>query len=270
MEIITQVRQALSESYHSELTQLVTYLKQMPTEVSDHWHYFFDWGGAYRLLERIGLSDIDHRFDTSFDDFETCYKIDAAFTPEEREDFGRYLAEVDPVEAPTWSHLSFNRVLPPGTWLLHKGDDHDILKNGFTRGVDDITKLGLTTYLNKNGPGFNFAFPAINGDYNEERYGKHAFMFQSAAVLVTHHGDDEEQAIFWGPSVDPAGIFSIDYNRYEEYSWRITTRRGNLLHAFETLAGAAEWVVANADTYRRSLGIGKAKAKQGAGHNRYG
>ena len=266
MKLLTQVRQLLSESYHPELTQLVTYLKQMPTEVSEHWHYFFDWGGAYGLLERIGLADLDQDFDPSSDDFETCYKIDAAFTPREREDFGQHLAQEDPVEAPTWSQLSFNKILPPGTWLLHKGDNYDILKNGFTRGVDDITKLALTTYRNKTGPGFNFAFPAFNGDYDEEKYGQHAFMFQSAAVLVTHYGDEEEQAIFWGPSVSPADIFSIDYDRHEEYPWRITTRRGNLLHAFETLSGAAEWVVANADAYRRSLGLGKAKARKGAGH----
>ncbi len=262
MNLLGSVRRALFESYHDELGQLVRYFKTKPLDLGNFRYEFLSWDGSEAILERLGVDS----FDPDSGDYELAYAIEGKLTDDEKESFAEFLVHEDAGEAPSWTQMDFRKVLKPGTWLLHKGNNYDILKNGFQLGEDDITKLALTTYRKKHGPGFNFAFPAFSGDYNEEKYGKHAFLFQSAAVLVDHYGDEEEQAIFWGPSVNPANIFSIDYDEYEDRPWKITTRRGNLLHGFETLDAAASWVVKNADTYRRSLGIGKAKARQGAGH----
>jgi hypothetical protein len=152
--------------------------------------------------------------------------------------------------------MTFERLLPRQTWLIHKcSDNGSIRRHGFNKGVADIDRLGLTTWFKddshmKSMGGYNFAFPIYRTRSDLSKYGKHAVMFQSAAVEVWHHGDSEHQAIFWGPAVDRRGIVCIDHDSGQ---WSVSSVEGQLLHQNESLGDAIDWVVKNATTYRKSL-----------------
>jgi len=100
----------------------------------------------------------------------------------------------EPAGAPTWSHMSLERetLLPRNTWLIHfTNEPYSIAKNGFTIGMDDMERLGLTTYFSKEYKslgGYNFAFLAPSREANwaatKRRYGKSAVMFQNSGISL--------------------------------------------------------------------------------------
>ena len=105
-------------------------------------------------------------------------------------------------------------------WLIHFSDDaYDIASEGFCRGVEDITKLGLTTHLGSHEfgtEGYNFAYPAefatrFGFDRHRPRYGKHAVLFRAPYMMFDHLGDREPQAIFWGPSARDITLIDFEY-----------------------------------------------------------
>jgi len=78
--------------------------------------------------------------------------------PGERKQAGKNL-----VKAPTFLHMKFVRLVK-NDWLIHFSDHaNSIHESGFKYGVRDLTKLGITTRLDKHmlqGEGYNFAFLA--------------------------------------------------------------------------------------------------------------
>ena len=101
--------------------------------------------------------------------------------------------------------------LPKGTKLIHLTNNaNDIVKNGFTRGTQDLNDLGMSwgSRSSSTKPGWNYAFP---DDYIEYRFKtldnalkhwhrKEAIEFEAEAILTFHYGDDMYQALFWGPN----------------------------------------------------------------------
>jgi hypothetical protein len=77
--------------------------------------------------------------------------------------------------------------------------NHD-LNNGFGNLINDHRKLGLTKWLGKkhrSNDGYVFAFE-INSKsmWNSfDKYGEFVVIFDSPAILVSHYGDQELQAI---------------------------------------------------------------------------
>lgn len=101
--------------------------------------------------------------------------------------------------------------LPAGTKLVHFTNRADeIVKNGFTRGTQDLNNLGMSwgSRAPETRPGWNYAFPEDYIDYaykSIDKAMKHwnrtqAVRFDADAVVAFHYGDDVYQAIFWGPS----------------------------------------------------------------------
>ena len=100
--------------------------------------------------------------------------------------------------------------LPKGVKLIHLTNHADIIvKDGFTRGTQDLNDLGMSwgSRSATPKPGWNYAFPE---DYIEHAYGtiekamkhwnaKQAVRFEADAVVAFHYGDDVYQALFWGP-----------------------------------------------------------------------
>jgi hypothetical protein len=127
--------------------------------------------------------------------------------------------------------------------------DHasDIAYEGFTRGISDPMRLGLTTHFSdrsKTQPGYVFAFlPNAARRYGWEgrrpKYGKEAVIFRADAIVAYHNSDQEYQAISWGPEAEdiqrvylsddrqpglegnlpPRGGISGEYNDYEDVTY---------------------------------------------------
>jgi 2'-5' RNA ligase/GNAT superfamily N-acetyltransferase len=113
---------------------------------------------------------------------------------------------MDPAECPSFMHMSYEGMVK-NQWLLHKTDNPDsICQSGFTYGMGDLSRLGLTTWFNNDGMdkqegGYNFAFLAQDSKamrYAEDRYGREAVIFRASGVKVYHYGDEETQVIFRG------------------------------------------------------------------------
>jgi len=112
-------------------------------------------------------------------------------------------------EQPSWHYLDYRGTEPRG-WLVHcTNEGGEIAGDGFTFGVSDLSKLGLTTRLSKLDKleaGYNFAYEADVFDrYGWDRsgrcrYGGDIILFRAPYVDTWHYTDEEPQAIFWGPS----------------------------------------------------------------------
>ena len=126
-------------------------------------------------------------------------------------------------------------LLHPGIktgWLVHHTDEgYPIRRHGFTKGVDDVYRLLLTTMVGeyeKHGPGYNFAFEPgdvarFSMDRGRRKYGENTIIFRAPYVHVWHEWDEEPQAIFWGPDAtditlawEDDGCFYIEGSDDEE------------------------------------------------------
>ena len=180
-----------------------------------------------------------------------------------------WLEQHAPEELPSSSYLSTSdkRLLPAQTWLVHFSDDAEtIAEKGFTIGMQDMSKLGLTTrYKNtsseKSGGGYNFAFIA-NSRYakwaaSERKYGKDCVMFQNSGVRAFHYSDEEEQIIFYGKDVDPKMIILLRNNGDNE--WIVTAKNPTRRVDYDSrlyvsdFESCVKWVMAHYQTYRKKL-----------------
>lgn len=172
-----------------------------------------------------------------------------------------YLLRHDPSEAPTWAHASYNRFVPNQTWLIHFSDNAEsIWKEGFKNGVDQIDKLGLTTYggdFNRGPEGYAFAFIANSRDASfaasQGKYGRHAVLFQHGGVSIQHHGDEEEQIVFQGSDVDPRGMVLL----VKEYGDWVVQGRNHRQFFRGDYPTVLKWVAQNHRQYARVLAGGR-------------
>jgi hypothetical protein len=150
-------------------------------------------------------------------------------------------------------------------WLIHfTNNAEEIAREGFTKGVNDITKLGLTTRLSdidKQFGGYNFAY--LLGDYvkysremySGYKYGKEAVLFRASGIKTNHSGDREPQVIFYGNTAkNIIPIKKTNKGEYGEYGI-YDMRDGKLLYENNNLSKVVNWVVKNYDQYRSRLYI---------------
>ena len=225
-KLISTVRKVLAERYVNELSWLADYLRKKPISITDHWYDFvwlydnYDLSNVADLLPKLTPDGSIDEIDRDEVDDEVACQIGDRLDDEQKQAMADRVARDDPSDAPSWVHMSFERVLPRQTWLIHKcSNNGSIRRNGFNKGVADVARLGLTTWYKddssmKSTGGYNFAFPISRHRSDLSKYGQHAVMFQSAAVEVWHHGDDEHQAIFWGPAVDRRSVICVDHDPY--------------------------------------------------------
>jgi hypothetical protein len=163
-------------------------------------------------------------------------------------------------EYPAWSFFDSPRLIK-NQWLIHFTDDADsIASNGFTRGVSEIEKLGLTTSLgefDKKYGGYNFAYRADNFsryaklNWNEYKYGKEAVLFRASGMELWHYSDQEPQVIFYGNTARDIIPITSDYysGNYAVYG----SNSDRPLYQNEDLEKVVYWVIRNFVQYRKEL-----------------
>lgn len=168
---------------------------------------------------------------------------------------------IDDSEYPAWSYFDDNPKLVKNQWLIHFTDDAvDIAREGFKFGVDDMTKLGLTTHLgefDKKYGGYNFAYLIhdfqryAKGNYyrGKYKYGKEAVVFNASGIKVWHYGDEEPQVIFYGNTA--RNIIPITSG--ENYDYAIYGKNGRVLFEHDDLETVVYWLIRNFEQYRKSL-----------------
>jgi gamma-glutamylcyclotransferase (GGCT)/AIG2-like uncharacterized protein YtfP len=170
-----------------------------------------------------------------------------------------YLTRYDPVMAPAYLTLRFERFFRH-EWLVHFTDHGaNIVNEGFTRGVGDMAELALTRMIRdsaKKRPGYVFAFMADDiPRHAAEKYGSQVVLFQGTGVLAHHYGDEEDQAIVWGESA--YNLTLLEKNDYEN-TWYVAGKYGDPVYTSRKTHDAGlneviEWVQNNRDRYRRVL-----------------
>lgn len=198
------------ETYSRENSELLKYAKNEDSYDMDNLRYLFrDWLSDthpdlmkdFVDLDDMDFSELSEKYGQYFGEFKKAL------------DRGAYRDEPE-VYADTKRNLTLmkQQVLPNDTWLVHFSDNaYNIVKEGFTIGAPDITKLGITKneYNDMTEPGYNFAFLADSRDAlyvantrtNARKYGKEIVMFRGSGVHFHHYGDEEDQIVFYGPDV---------------------------------------------------------------------
>jgi len=173
------------------------------------------------------------------DEYEIGYEWLDKASPEELEEFKNFVEEVvrsqphRDILGPPYEHVDYEKLIKP-TWLIHFTDDPwEIVRHGFIYGHEGTEGLHLTTYKSEEAryrqSGWNFSFQAETGHANraayERKYGDHAVIFWGAGVQVFHYGDEENQVIFDGSTIDKNMIFPI---HHEEYGgdWEVSDETG--------------------------------------------
>lgn len=222
----------------------------------DHLRHGFDpYDYEYELQGFLDSNGID--FDPLPDEevYETATRWIEQASPKDVEDFKEYVLGMNPnsfieSDEPAYQHLDFKSVIKPG-WLVHFTNDAESIRNrGFMYGHDEFRGLGLTTHKTeerrRDHPGFNFAFEIDTRDLSNAarsgKYGKEAVVFWGGGVKAFHYGDEENQIIFWGPSVNRSMIFPI---RREYDNWVVEAENGRTMVESEDFNDVVGWVVQN-------------------------
>lgn len=164
---------------------------------------------------------------------------------------------IDDADVPTWAHMNFIKILR-NKWLVHLTDNADgVVKDGFIYGVDNIDKLGLTTYMgdfDKSYGGYNFAYDindverfGISG--NGYKYGSEAVFFRASGAKISHYGDEEDQVIFYGKTAtDRIPAYKGDDG------WELrSTKTDEIIVTKDNLGQLGEWIEKNFAQYSKSL-----------------
>jgi len=259
----------IDELYSSNNKYLQHYMKNAEFDPYQTWHDVCEWleeNDHLELVSELLGHEINSADDLREEEPDVFYQLPPELQKECGEAVVEHLVQHDPAEAPTWAHMSLNdpKLLPRTTWLVHFTDHpYDIAQQGFTIGMDQMDKLGLTTWFKNEGDfkkhgGYNFAFKALSrhADFaaHKGKYGQSAVLFQNSGVHAYHYGDEEDQVIFWGEEVSPKNIIVLVK---EDDTWHVKTRHRLRNGQTSLFAGDYEncvkWVVQNSDQYRRKL-----------------
>lgn len=282
--ITTAIREYLNEqrALNEYITRDMVYLKDyfsMPEAVKmsylphEYYYYFEDF-----------LTEMDYDFeqpkesrpsnyldepDEEVDMFDNDLELMTWLENNDKEtfnNFAKYLYNkirygtlpIDDSEYPAWSYFDDHPQIIKNQWLIHFTNDAEgVAANGFKYGVDDMTKLGLTTHLgefDKKYGGYNFAyllsdFPKYAKTRDGYKYGKEAVIFNASGIKVYHYGDEEPQVIFYGNTAK--NIISI--TKGENADFAIYNRNGRILFENDDLTKVVKWLTDNYQQYRKNL-----------------
>jgi hypothetical protein len=227
----------------------------------DYYYFFDDF-----------LDETDTYFerptDETYDDIDLIYWLENNDS-ETYNKFAQYLFDkityhelpIPDAEYPAWCFYDDKPEIIKNQWLIHFTDDaYGIAKNGFKYGVDDMTKLGLTTNLSdfeKEYGGYNFAYTLNDfkkyGKYSHRKsgykYGDEAVIFRASGIKVWHYGDEEPQVIFYGNTAkNIIPIISGENSNFGIYS-----KNDRLLYENDDLPKVVEWIINNYQQYRKNF-----------------
>jgi len=166
-------------------------------------------------------------------------------------------------DKPSWHFMDFRSIVK-NQWMIHftgKGARR-VAREGFRFGVDDVTRLGLTTTIDhslKAYGGYNFAYHLDDylrfGRGHRSRggwkYGKEAVLFRASGAKIYHYGDSEPQVVFTGKTA--RDIVPIEEGENSE-RWGVgEDRAGRQLFASDDLSAVVGWVTDNFRQYRKHL-----------------
>lgn len=233
------------------------------------WSYVCIWCEKNHILDEVSElvgEEISDAFEMMEFEPDIFYKLDEDTQKEIAEWASSQHMTDDPADAPTTSHMMLNRqnLLPRTTWLAHFTDaPYEIWHGGFTKGMDQMDRLGLTTMYKdeaKKYGGYNFAFVA-DGRHaqwaaSEGKYGTRGVMlFQNSGVHCYHYGDEEDQVVFWGADVDPKHIIMVTRDHYDWHVHAVRDlpgERGDVLFKGDYKA-VVKWVMQNHRQYAKLL-----------------
>ena len=265
------------EAYiRQDLSWLKSYLSMSDKEEAielayQNAHLFVEWvikTGA-ELPEGLTYADVKAATDAPWDIVdEYAHLFSDAALKQFREYAAAWFMEYDPQQAPSFLFFSGSEVIK-NQWLIHfTHDAQAIQKEGFTSGTDDLTKLGLTEWMEdsvKPG-GYNFAFLLSDFvKYGRDpmnyrtgwKYGEEAVLFRASGLRLWHSGDEEPQVVFWGADAKDAVAlepgFFLDHND-ELDGWIVMPcNQQETPYGAEDLDDVVQWVVDNFQQYRKVL-----------------
>lgn len=161
-------------------------------------------------------------------------------------------------ELPTWAFYGSPELIK-NQWLIHFTDNAiDIASEGFTKGVSDMTRLGITTGFStfeKKYGGYNFAFTLNEFDKygrigNSYHYGNEAVIFRASGLKVWHFDDRESQVIFYGKTA--TNIIPIIDGENANFGV-FNSKTGRFVYENDKLENVVNWLVKNFIQYRKKL-----------------
>jgi len=261
------------KSYNAEIAMLNRYLRQ-GFDISDYRDYLMSFleerypeiiDSLYKAQE-MNKNNLFNKKDLYYDDEDYIMEkwVDYA-TPEQIKEFKEWIEnknlDSSRREAPPYEAMDYNKFIKP-TWLVHFTDSpDDISAEGFVKGWEELEGLSYTTfYRNPKYPGYNFSFHAdnyrdINAAARGKKYGEHAVLFWGSGVQATHYGDEEDQVIVWGPSINTNLIIPI--MRQSDGDWAIMNNRYKYdeqpMYESEKITDVIEWAIDNNELVRRVM-----------------
>ena len=263
----------LREYVDTDITKLIAYLNSTP---EDKFKELEKTIGYFTMVDHYGyFNDVDDEMGR--------YKSYGSFDKmkqESSEDYNKFLkwytfiivgenllqlyqrANKQFRTVPSWYWLQEPEIVK-NQWLIHGTASVNatmMAKQGFIKGIGDMTKLGLTTWYDgssaeKKVGGYNFAYTiedfkqyGLSG--NTVRYGDGTIlMFRASGIRSYHITDKEHQTIFNGKTAsDVFPIFERDG------SLIIFSKERKILAKFKGYDEAINWVVTNYDQYRKAIG----------------
>ena len=243
-------RAAMQQGLSDEIAMLFSSL-DFPREEDRALEMAYQMQGQLRdALEDEGWDDLSDQLaegEDAGDVVEAILKRDKGWMLRWAEDAESTIMRDDPAEAPSFLFFGPPKIVRD-TWMVHFTDHaSDIENEGFTRGISDAMRIGLTTHFGQNAkrqPGYVFGYlPEDARRYGWSRgapkYGREAVVFRADAVVAEHYSDEERQAISWGPEAKDireirlgegrrpglpgehrsrAGV-SVDYDEYEDCTY---------------------------------------------------
>jgi len=211
------------------------------------------------------LQEKDYESPVEGEPYEIMDELESNY-PDIYKEFGAWLfdkikthdLDIPDAEYPAWSFFE-KPSLVKNQWLIHFTQDaNGIASEGFTQGVDDMNKLGLTTHLEdfeKQYGGYNFAYTL--DDYERYakvnsttfKYGEEAVIFRGSGIKTWHYADQEPQVIFYGNTAKDIIPISESYGEF----YVSNTKTGRELFKSENFNSVVDWVVKNYVQYRKKM-----------------
>jgi hypothetical protein len=226
------------EFFNSDVNHLMKYLKMSDEERDKDIAYNYAHYLLKPFLDDIGGIENEQINNLLYDDPISAVELLEENFPEVYDDYVDFAhtemnsqsVYIDDTEKPSWYFLDFIEVIKRDTWLVHVTSEenaYNISKNGFNKGVNDLSKLGLTVFLSdydKQFGGYNFAYTindflryGLKPDYYTDfKYGTTPVVFRAAGIKCYHNGDEENQVIFWGNTASDIHIIEKYTDRYDD------------------------------------------------------
>lgn len=259
------IRSILSETVTNDAVYLKKYMNMSDDEKSSDLAYTY----SYKLSDFLEDAQFSGKLEQDVaDKYLEIDEYEAVETMQDEDpqlfnDFGKYLMGLLnqgkigwDSETPAWSFYTDVNYIR-NQWLVHFTDRDsaiNIVRNGFKRGVEDISKLALTTRLGSSHfgeDGYNFAF--LHSDvkkYETSKYGDTAVIFMASGVIGYHHADQEDQVIFKGNTAKHINLMYRDRNSDE---WTINDKNGRKLYSNERKNKVVDWFVNNYNNFKKVL-----------------